>query len=100
MAYLLPYYETLFPSTPLKAGYTTHQRISCWSCRFIPQSAKKSKLRFPYRDGPPRQLGQRLHAFVDRPRVLTPSINPGLGAPSQHKELHRYALWRIFRPAL
>src|SRR5699024_4889173 len=52
-----------------------------------------------YRDGPPRYSGQRPHAFADRPTTLTPSINPRLGASGQHKELHRYALWRIFRPA-
>src|SRR5699024_11013344 len=51
-----------------------------------------------YRDGPPRLMGQRPHAFVDRPKTLTPSINPRLGASSQHMELDRCALWRIFRP--
>jgi len=44
-------------------------------------------------------LGHRPHAFVDRPITLTPSTSPRLGASSSHKELHRYALWRIFRPA-
>lgn len=52
-----------------------------------------------HRNGPPRKSGQRPHAFVDRPKSLTPSIDPRLGASSQHKELHRCALWRIFRPA-
>lgn len=50
-------------------------------------------------NGPPRKKGQRPHAIVDRPLSLTPSINPRLGASSRHKELHRCALWRIFRPA-
>ena len=48
----------------------------------------------------PRNRGQRPHAIADRPTSLTPSINPGLGVRSTHKELHRCALLRIFRPVL
>jgi len=48
----------------------------------------------------PRMQGHRPHAIVDRPTFFTPRIDPRLGAPSQHQELHRCALWRIFRPAL
>src|SRR5699024_6784179 len=51
------------------------------------------------RDGPPRLMGQRPHAFVDRPLTLTPSMDPRLGASSRHKELHRCGLWQIFSPA-
>lgn len=87
---------------------TTQGRLRCYckDCmitlsfnRFIPHSIAFATVDLSNSDGPPRLMGQRLHAFVDRPKTLTPSISPGLGAPSQHKKLHRYALWQIFRPA-
>jgi len=49
--------------------------------------------------GSPRAQGHRPHAIVDRPTPFTPRIDPRLGAPSRNQELHRCALWRIFRPA-
>jgi len=59
----------------------------------------RSPLRLSHRYGPPRLMGQRPHAFVDRPKTLTSSTDPRLGASSRHKKLHRYALWQIFSPA-
>jgi hypothetical protein len=41
--------------------------------------------------GSPRRRGQRLHAIVDRPTFLTPSISHRLGVSSQHQGLHRCA---------
>src|SRR5699024_276567 len=74
------------------------RRSSDLLCRFIPHSIIATRLSCSYRYGPPRYSGQRPHAFVDRPKTLTPSIYPRLGASSQHKELHRSALQRIFSP--
>ena len=46
----------------------------------------------------PRKPGRILHAIGVRPESLTPSIHPKLGVKSRHQGLHRYALYRIFRP--
>ena len=48
----------------------------------------------------PRKPGRILHAIGVRPRSLTPSTHPKLGVKSRHQGLHRYALYRIFRPYL
>jgi len=64
-----------------------------------PSRSIGADLRFRHGHGPPRKRGPRPHAIVDRPATLTPSISPRLGVESQHQELHRCALWRIFRPA-
>ena len=48
----------------------------------------------------PRKPGRMLHAIGARPRSLTPSTHPKLGAKSRHQGLHRCALHRIFRPYL
>lgn len=68
-------------------------------CRFIPHAIIRCSRALDQRHGPPRKQGLRPHAIADRPATLTPSISPKLGASSQHQELHRCALWRIFRPA-
>ncbi|WP_156925021.1 hypothetical protein [Caldicoprobacter faecalis] len=44
-------------------------------------------------------MGQRPHAFADRPPSLTPSTNPRLGVESQHQELHRCALDGFLGPS-
>lgn len=54
---------------------------------------------FPHGRGSPRQQGQRLHALVDRPTVLTPSSNPRLGVDSHHQRLHRCALNGFLGPS-
>ena len=48
----------------------------------------------------PRKPGRMLHAIGARPESLTPSTHPKLGVKSRHQGLHRYALYRIFRPYL
>ena len=48
----------------------------------------------------PRKPGRIPHAIGVRPKFLTPSTHPKLGVKSRHKGLHRYALYRIFRPYL
>ncbi len=102
------------PTGSLKAGYAARKSSDTASrsrhnrrtrhCRFIPQAVNKGRMRnrilLLHALGPPRKQGHRPHAIVDRPATLTPSINPRLGVESQHKELHRCALRRIFRPAL
>ncbi len=90
---------TIIPYVPLKAGYATNKDSPSQLRRFIPHSIVIPWLSNYHRDGPPRKQGPRPHAFVDRPTTLTPSTDPRLGASSRHKELHRCALWRIFRPA-
>lgn len=45
-------------------------------------------------------IGSVFHAIEKRPKALTPSTHPKLGVKSRHQRLHRYALRRIFRPAL
>lgn len=78
----------------LKAGYAVNELMSFY--RFIPHSIDIFNLReMGLRD----HWVKRPHAIVDRPIILTPSISPRLGASGKHKELHRYALWQIFRPA-
>lgn len=80
---------------------TTQGRLRCTqmasACRFIPQAIVPFDA--DHELGPPRKLGQVPHAIAGCPTFLTPSTSPGLGAPSQHQELHRCALWRIFSPA-
>src|SRR5699024_1271949 len=92
-------FMTLILSVPLKAGYAANKASLTLFYRFIPHFIMIPRLSYHYKDGPPRKSGLRPHAFVDRPKTLTPSIDPRLGASGQHKELHRCALWRIFRPA-
>ena len=48
--------------------------------------------------GPPRGKGPRPHAIAARPRPLTPSSNPQLGAASHHQELHRCAIRGFLGP--
>jgi len=77
-----PAYAGSFPGPRHKSGGTGRRRIV--------RAA---------RPGPPRKRGPRPHAVADRPASLTPGVNPRLGVESQHQELHRCALRRIFRPA-
>ena len=62
-------------------------------------AARSSQLRHTITRSP-RKPGRILHAIGVRPRSLTPSTHPKLGVKSRHKGLHRYALYRIFRPYL
>ena len=96
-----------FPSYSLKAGYTAHStRFCALPCRFIPGSyAKKashsgSSQTSSHNTRSPRKPGRMLHAIGARPGSLTPSTHPKLGVKSRHQGLHRYALYRIFRPYL
>jgi hypothetical protein len=89
-----------------RSSRTCSRQESCHSglqldspCRFIPHAIVRCSRALDQRHGPPRKQGLRPHAIADRPATLTPSISPKLGASSQHQELHRCALWRIFRPA-
>ena len=88
---------------PIIPSYITQGRLRytqvILACRFIPQAIMRRMVPSYHKLGPPRKEGQRPHAIADRPQSLTLSIDPRLGVESQHQELHRCALWQIFRPA-
>ena len=79
----------------LRTTLQVHTQLVCEAA-----SKKWSSQTSSHNTGSPRKPGRMLHAIGARPKSLTPSTHPKLGVKSRHQGLHRYALYRIFRPYL
>ena len=79
----------------LRTTLQVHTQLVCEEASKLVEFSASS-----HNTGSPRKPGRMLHAIGARPESLTPSTHPKLGVKSRHQGLHRYALYRIFRPYL
>ena len=79
---------------PLKAGYTVQREPHTGSSQAVVVTYYGNHQNLGLHG-----LGQRPHAFADRPNSLTPSTSPRLGVSGQHQELHRCALYGFLGPS-